>query len=58
MPQPPASIGFDKLFPLALMHVIMDPALAPVAVLDFDAVDERSRAAACLLYTSPSPRDS
>jgi hypothetical protein len=45
-PSPPASIGFDKLFPLALMHVIQNPALAPAEILDFDAVDDRARGAA------------
>jgi hypothetical protein len=46
MPPPLPEFDPDKLFPIALMHVALNATLAPVVVLDFDAVDDRSRTAA------------
>jgi hypothetical protein len=43
---PPQTLDLDKLFPVAMMHTAVDATRAPVALLDFDAVDDRSRAAA------------
>lgn len=43
--EPPPPNPAAPYFPVALMHLPIEPTLAPVVMLDFDAVDDRSRAA-------------
>jgi len=44
-PPSPVAVAAAPFFPLALMHVPIEPALAPIVMLEPDADDERSRAA-------------